>query len=38
MSLTNPKTLRKCYENLQPQMLELGFFKELELFKCYKIE
>ena len=27
MSLKNPKTLRKCEENLQPQMSELQFFK-----------
>ena len=29
MSLTNAKTLRKCYENLQPQMPELQFSKTL---------
>ena len=27
MSLKNPKTLRKCEENLQPQMPELQFLK-----------
>ena len=27
MSLKNTKTLRKCEENLQPQMSELQFFK-----------
>ena len=29
MSLENPKTLRKCLENLQPQMPELQFLKTL---------
>ena len=29
MSLKNPKPLRKCYENLQPQMPELQFLKTL---------
>ena len=29
MSLKNAKTLRKCSENLQPQMLELKFSKTL---------
>ena len=29
MSLKNPKTLRKCYENLQPQVPELQFLKML---------
>ena len=29
MSLKNPKTLRKCKENLQPQMAELQFSKTL---------
>ena len=29
MSLKNPKTLRKCKENLQPQMPELQFLKML---------
>ena len=41
MMLKTPKTLRKCYENLQPQMPELQFLKRwffLELFKSYKIE
>ena len=27
--LKNPKTYRKCYENLQPQMPELKFLKTL---------
>ena len=27
MSLKNPKTLRQCLENLQPQMPELQFLK-----------
>ena len=27
MSLKNPKTLRKCKENLQPQLSELQFLK-----------
>ena len=27
MSLKNPKPLRKCYENLQPQMPEFAIFK-----------
>ena len=27
--LKNPKTLRKCYENLQPKMPELQFLKTL---------
>ena len=27
MSLKNPKTLRKCKKNLQPQMSELQFLK-----------
>ena len=42
MSLKNPKTLRKCSENLQPQMPEVQFLKNadftLELFKSYQIE
>ena len=40
MSLENSKTLRKCKEDLQPQMSELQFsiFNFLELFKSYKIE
>ena len=29
MSLKNTKTLRKCQENLQPQMPELQFLKTL---------
>ena len=29
MSLKNPKSLRKCEENLQPQMPELKFLKTL---------
>ena len=29
MSLKNPKTLKKCYENLQPQTPELQFSKTL---------
>ena len=29
MSLKNPKTLRKCYENFQPQMPDLQFLKTL---------
>ena len=29
MSLKNSKTLRKCWENLQPQVLELQFLKTL---------
>ena len=29
MSLKNPKTLRKCEENLQAQMLVVQFFKML---------
>ena len=29
MSLKSPKTLRKCYENLQPQTPELQFLKAL---------
>ena len=29
MSLKNLKTLRKCQENLQPQMLKLQFLKTL---------
>ena len=29
MSLKNAKTLRNCYENLQPQMPELQFLKTL---------
>ena len=29
MSLKNPKALRKCRENLQPQMPELQFLKTL---------
>ena len=29
MSLKNPKTLRKCQENLQPQMPELQILKTL---------
>ena len=29
MSLKNPKTLRKYYENLQSQMPEMQFFKKL---------
>ena len=29
MSLKNPKTLRRCKENLQPQMPELQFSKTL---------
>ena len=31
MSLKNPKALRKCRENLQPQMPELQFLKTLIL-------
>ena len=27
MSLKNPKTLKKCYQNLQPQMPDLQFLK-----------
>ena len=30
MSLKNPKTLRKCQENSQPQMPELQFLKTLD--------
>ena len=29
MKLKNPETLRKCWENLQPQMPELQFLKAL---------
>ena len=29
MSLKNPKTVRKCSENLQPQMPEVQFLKAL---------
>ena len=29
MSLKKPKTLRKCLENLQPQLPELQFLKTL---------
>ena len=29
MSPKNPKTLRKCSENLQPQMIELEFLKTM---------
>ena len=29
MNLKNPKNLRKCLENLQPQMPELQFLKSL---------
>ena len=29
MRLKKPKTLRKCQENLQPQMPMLNFFKKL---------
>ena len=29
MSLKKPKTLRKCEENLQPQMPEVQFLKTL---------
>ena len=29
MSLKNPQTLRKCLENLQPQMSELKFLGTL---------
>ena len=29
MNLQNPKTLRKCEENLQPQLSELQFLKAL---------
>ena len=29
MSLKNQKTLRKCLENLQPQMPQLQFLKTL---------
>ena len=29
MRLKNPKTYRKCYENLQPQMHESKFLKTL---------
>ena len=31
MSLKNPQTLRKCSENLQPQMPELQFLKASSL-------
>ena len=40
MSLKDPRTLRKCYENLQHQMPDLQSSKTLtflELFKRYKI-
>ena len=30
ISLKNPKTLRICLENLQPEMLELQFLKTLK--------
>ena len=29
MNLKNPKTFKKCYENLQPQMPELQFLETL---------
>ena len=39
MSLKNPKTLRKCSENLQPQMPVLkNADNSLALFKSYQIE
>ena len=38
MSLKNLKTLRKCKENLHPQMAELQFKKTFEVFKSYKTE
>ena len=31
MSLKNPKTLRKCQENLGPQMTEQQFLKKADL-------
>ena len=41
MSLENPKSLRKCLENLHPEKSVLQFLKPLifarELFKSYKI-
>ena len=41
VSLENPKSLRKCLENLQPEKSVLQFLKPLifarELFKSYKI-
>ena len=36
MSLKNPKTLRKCYENLQPQMSVLQFLKTLGFLRALK--
>ena len=39
MSLKNPKTLRKCSENLQPQTTELQFLKTLNFLRaCYKLQ
>ena len=37
MSLKNPKTLRKCQENLQPQMPELQFLRTLKVTKLNKV-
>ena len=40
MSLKNSKTLRKCSENLQPQIPEVQLLKKLiflELFKSFLI-
>ena len=36
MSLENPKTLRNCSENLQPQMSELQFLKMLIFLELLK--
>ena len=36
MSLKTPKTLRKCEENLQPQMAEAQFLKALIFLGLFK--
>ena len=37
MSLKIPKTLRKCQENLYPQMPELQFLKTLTFPRALKV-